>query len=193
MKTNDYHYINLVLQGDTSAFSVLVDRYKDLVFALTLRMLKEREEAEEVAQDTFLKVYKSLHKFKGDSKLSTWIYKIAYNTCLDQIKKNKKFLRHVSIADTFTVQQLKDLNSGFERLVAKEREQAIKACIALLPGEDAFLLTLYYYEEQSLEDISKIIGKSTNTIKVKLFRSRKKLAVILKQRLEPEIIVPYEQ
>ena len=83
MTTNDEYYIDLIINGDTNAFEVLVDRYKDMVFTLTLRILKNREEAEEAAQDTFMKTYKSLSRFKGDSKFSTWIYKIAYNTsCL---------------------------------------------------------------------------------------------------------------
>ena len=89
MTTNDQYYINLITQGDTIAFSVLVERYKDLVFTLTYRILKNREDAEEASQDTFIKAYKSLSKFKGDSKFSTWIYKIAYNTSLDRLKKTK--------------------------------------------------------------------------------------------------------
>ena len=87
MTTNDDVFINKILDGDSSAFAVLVDRYKDLVYTLAIRMVKNKEEAEEVAQDTFIKVYKSLAKFKGDSKFSTWIYKVAYNTCLDRLKK----------------------------------------------------------------------------------------------------------
>lgn len=87
---DDQHYINLVLKGDTNAFAVLVDRYKDLVYTLSLRMIKNREEAEELSQDTFIKVYRSLGKFKGESKFSTWLYKVAYNTCLDRLKKNKE-------------------------------------------------------------------------------------------------------
>lgn len=83
MTTNDQVYINKILNGDTNAFTVLVDRYKDLVFTLALRMVKNREEAEEVSQDTFIKVYNSLNRFKGDYKFSTWIYRVAYNTCLD--------------------------------------------------------------------------------------------------------------
>lgn len=81
--------INKIIGGDTQAFAILVDRYKDLVFTLAIRMLKNREEAEEVSQDTFIKIYKALPKFKGESKLSTWVYKVAYNSCLDRIKKNK--------------------------------------------------------------------------------------------------------
>ncbi|MFD0991323.1 RNA polymerase sigma factor [Mariniflexile jejuense] len=192
MTINDQHYINLVISGDTNAFSVLVDRYKDLVYTLTLRMLKNREEAEEVSQDTFIKVYKSLNKFKGDSKFSTWIYKIAYNSCLDRLKKNKKFFNDVPI-DQFTEHQIKTIDNVLHHLEIKEQEQTIQDCIALLPSDDAFLLTLFYFEEQSLDEISKAMNLSPNNVKVKLFRSRKKLATILKERLEPEIIEQYER
>lgn len=192
MTINDQHDINLILNGDANAFHMLVDRYKDLVYSLSLRMLKNREEAEEVSQDTFIKVFKSLPRFKGDSKFSTWIYRIAYNTCLDRLKKNKKFYNDVPI-DEFTEHQVRTIDDALENLEAKEREQAIQDCISLLPSEDGFLLTLYYYEEQSLDDISKVMGLTPNNVKVKLFRSRKKLATILKQRLEPEIIESYER
>ncbi|AUP78241.1 RNA polymerase sigma factor [Flavivirga eckloniae] len=192
MTINDQHYINLVISGDTSAFEVLVERYKDLVFTLTLRMLKNREEAEEVAQDTFVKTYKSLHRFKGDSKFSTWIYKIAYNTSLDRLKKNKKHFNDVAI-DEFTAHQLKTIDDALDRLESEERKKSIQDCIALLPGDDSFLLTLYYFEDQSLEEISKAMGITPNNVKVKLFRSRKKLATILRARLEPEIIEYYER
>ncbi len=191
MTTNDdIYYINLIIEGNSNAFSVLVDRYKDLVFSLALKMVKNREEAEEVAQDTFIKVFKSLSKFKGDSKFSTWIYKVAYNTCLDRLKKNKREQQVVSI-DEFNSNQIKSLDNALDLMEDEERNQTIQHCINLLPSDDAFLLTLFYFEEQSLEEIAKVIGLTANNVKVKLFRSRKKLATILKERLEPEIIEHY--
>jgi len=192
MTTNDQILINQILAGDANAFTQLVNRYKDLVFTLALRMLKNREEAEEVSQDTFIKTYKSLDKFKGDSKFSTWIYKVAYNSCLDRIKKNKKYLNDVEINE-FTEHQVKTVDNAFDALVEEERNQLIQDCLHLLPSEDSFLLTLYYFEEQSLEDIATIVGLTANNVKVKIFRSRKKLASILKDRLEPEIIEYYER
>lgn len=190
MTTNDQHYINLIINGDTNAFSVLVDRYKDLVYTLTLRMLKNREEAEEVSQDTFIKAYKSLNRFKGDSKFSTWIYRIAYNTSLDRIKKNRKHFNDVAI-DEYTEHHVKTIDNALSQLESAEQNQAIQKCIAQLPSDDAFLLTLYYFEDQSLDEISKVIGLTPNNVKVKLFRSRKKLATIMKMQLEPEIIEHY--
>lgn len=193
MTTNDEHIIiNQIIEGDSKAFALLVNRYKDLVFTLTIRMLKNREEAEEVSQDTFIKVYKSLSKFKGDSKFSTWIYKVAYNTCLDRIKRNKRHMNEVAI-DEFTEHQVKTIDNALDTLERDEQQQTIQDCLQLLPSEDSFLLTLFYFEDLSLEEISKIVGIEANTVKVKLFRSRKKLASILKQRLEPEIISSYER
>jgi RNA polymerase sigma-70 factor (ECF subfamily) len=189
---SDQHYIDKILRGETNAFTALVDRYKDMIFSLSLKMLKNREEAEEVAQDTFIKIFNSLSKFKGDSKFSTWIYKIAYNTCLDRLKKNKKEDLNISI-DEFSAHLIKTMDNALSALEDKERKQTIQNCLNLLPGDENFLLTLFYFEEQSLEEIGKIMSINANNVKVKLFRSRQKLAVILKKQLEPEIVAYYER
>lgn len=189
--TDDQIIISNILEGNTNAFAQLVDRYKDLVFTLSLRMLRNREEAEEVSQDTFIKVFKSLNKFKGKSKFSTWIYRVAYNTCLDRLKKIKREY-HVVAIDEFTEHQVKTLDNALEKMEQDEHKQKIQDCLDLLPGEDSFLLTLFYFEEQSLEEIAKVIGITANNVKVKLYRSRKKLSTILKEQLEPEIIDSYE-
>lgn len=188
----DQHYINLITQGDSNAFAVLVDRYKNMIFTLALKMVKNREEAEEVAQDTFIKIYNSLSKFKGDSKFSTWTYKIAYNTCLDRLKKSKKEENNISI-DEFSSHLIKTMDNALSALEDKERKQTIQNCLNLLPRDDNFLLTLFYFDDQSLEEIGKIMDISANNAKVKLFRGRQKLAVILKKQLEPEIIEYYER
>jgi RNA polymerase sigma-70 factor (ECF subfamily) len=188
---NDQHYINLIIEGDSNAFAVLVDRYKSMVFSLTLKMVKHREEAEEVAQDIFIKIFKSIDKFKGDSKFSTWVYKVAYNTCLDRIKKNNREKNTIPI-DDFSENQIKTMETVLDAIDERERNKTIQDCIQLLPNEDGFLLILYYFEEQSIDEISKIMDCTANNVKVKLFRSRKKLASILEKRLEPEILECYE-
>lgn len=187
----DQHYIDLVLKGNTNSFATLVDRYKDMVYTLALKMLNNKEEAEEIAQDTFVKVYHSLNKFKGDSKFSTWIYKITYNTCLDTIKKNKK-KQEVHYIEDFSEHQTKALEYILDTIDDREKNQAIQECINQLPNDEAFLLTLFYFDSQSVEEISKIMDNSVSNIKVKLFRTRKKLASILQQRLAPEILNYYE-
>ncbi|MBV7270544.1 RNA polymerase sigma factor [Winogradskyella luteola] len=192
MTTNDENIlIDAINNGDTRAYAQLVDRYKDLVYTLALRMLKHKEEAEEVAQDTFIKVFKSLHKFKGDSKFSTWIYRVAYNTCLDNIKKNKKYLNNVAI-DEFTFNKLDTIDNALDHIIKEEKSVLIKNCIDKLPEDSSVILTLFYFEELSLDEISKIINIEANTVKVKLFRARKKLAVILEHHLQPQNRVNYE-
>lgn len=191
-KLPDQHFITQIIGGNTNAFSVLVDRYKDLIFSLALKMVKNREEAEEVAQDTFIKIFNSLDKFKGDSKFSTWIYKVAYNTCLDRIKKNKKDEGNILI-DDFSEHLVKTVENALSKMMDEERKKSIQDCLNLLPRDEGFLLTLFYFEDQSLEEIAKIMDITSNNVKVKLFRSRQKLASILKQKLEPEIINYYER
>ena len=134
----DQHYIDRILQGETNLFAMLVDRYKDMIFTLAIKMVKNREEAEEVAQDTFIKIYSSLIKFKGDSKFSTWIYKIAYNTCLDRLKKNKKEDLNISI-DEFSAHLIKTMDNALSALEDKERKQTIQNCLNLLPSDENFL------------------------------------------------------
>ncbi|KIC03223.1 RNA polymerase [Flavobacterium sp. JRM] len=190
-KVNDQYYINQVLLGETNMFAVLVDRYKDMIFTMAIKMVKNREIAEEVSQDTFIKIFNSLNKFKGDSKFSTWIYKIAYNTCLDYLKKNKKDENHVVI-DELKGYLIKTTDNALSILENQERKQDIQNCLNLLPSEESFLLTLFYFDDQNLNEIAKIMDISVSNVKVKLFRSRKKLAVILKEQLEPEILDYYD-
>ena len=128
MATNDQNYITKVLNGDTNAYAVLVDRYKDMIYTLAFRMVKNKEEAEEIAQDTFIKAYKSLDKFKGESKFSTWIYKVAYRTSLDRIKKLKKKYNEVAI-DDINYNQIKDIDNALDKLADEERNNAIKNSI----------------------------------------------------------------
>ena len=187
----DEHYINLILNGNPNAFATLVDRYKNMVYTLALKMVTNKEQAEEIAQDTFIKIYNSLNKFKGESKFSTWIYKITYTTCLDALKKSKRE-KKVSYIEDFSEHQTKELESILDTIDEKERNQVIQNCLQELPQDEAFLLTLYYFDDQSVDEISKVTNNSVSNIKVKLFRTRKKLASILKSRLEHEILDYYE-
>ncbi len=182
--------IAAILAGDSKEFAVLVDTYKSVVFTVALRMLKNREEAEEVAQDTFIKVFKSLSKFKGDSKLSTWIYRIAYNTCLDRLKKTNRNRRNVAI-DELEGFEIGVLDNALDAIMGDEKAQVIQSCIQKLSSKDAALLTLFYFEEKNLVELGAILKMKESAVKVGLFRARGRLAKLLKQHLEPEILSNY--
>lgn len=186
----DQHYIEAVISGDTRAYSVLVDRYKHMVFTLAAKILKNHEEAEEVAQDVFVKAYTALNKFKGDSKFSTWLYKIAYYRSLDILKKQKRSLQTSSI-DSDTEYHLSSMENALDGMEANEKKVAIKGAIDELPNDDGIVITLHYFEELSLKEIADIMNLEANTVKVRLFRSRKRLAELLKNKLEPEILGNY--
>ncbi|UJH68022.1 RNA polymerase sigma factor [Allomuricauda sp. SCSIO 65647] len=184
---NEQALINKIINGDSQSFAHVVDRHKDLVFSLAIRMLKNQEEAEEVSQDTFVKVYTSLKSFKGDSKFSTWIYRIAYNTCLDHIKKNKKRFDQLELNEV-TENKMESLQNALDIMIVEERAEMVRSCLDYLSAEDTALLTLFYLEEKNLKEIEKIMKLTVNTLKVRLFRARKKMAEVLLQQLEPEML-----
>ncbi|MFW6101986.1 MAG: RNA polymerase sigma factor, partial [Bacteroidota bacterium] len=105
--SSDEYYIERVLQGDHSSYATLVERHKDMVFTLAYRILKSREDAEEISQDAFMKAYRSLKKFRKEAKFSTWLYRIVYNLCVSRLRKNKKQIvslddedKNIDIEDT---------------------------------------------------------------------------------------------
>jgi len=191
-QTKDLLVIQDVLNGNTNAFSKLVDRYKDLVFTLALRLMKDRSLAEEMAQDTFIKIFKNLKKFQGKSKFSSWVYRITYNTCLDELRRKKIKFKEIPI-DASNEIILGETDEGILNIEKRELSSSIKTCLSYLPGETSFLLTLFYYDELSLKEISKIVKQKPNTVKVKIHRGRQKLMGILRQHIEPELISSYER
>jgi len=187
----DQPNIEAILDGDSREFAKIVDAYKNLVFTVALRMVKNTEEAEEVAQDTFIKVYRSLAKFKGDSKFSTWIYRIAYNTCLDRIKKHKKETQHIAI-DEMEGFEIKQMDNALNHLIKKEKSNLVKKCVEKLSPKDAALITFFYFEEKNLAELAEVMALNENNVKVALFRARKRLAQVIKQNLNSETIYSYE-
>jgi len=181
----DNWYIKLVLGGDVHAYANLVDRYKDMVFTLAARMLHNREEAEEVAQDTFLKAYRSLQTFRGQAKFSTWVYKITYNTCISRLRKKKQAVCSIDEAD-LSGSMAAEAENGLGKLEKEERRMLVNRALEELEEEDVFLITLYYYDDRPMDEIAGITGLSRNHVKVKLFRARKRMMGMLGRYLKGE-------
>ena len=173
--TADKILVQRILKGDQSAFRALVIRYQNLVFTLALRIVSTREEAEEVAQDVFMKVYSSLSAFEGKSKFSSWIYRIAYNTALTKIRNQRpdvSSLDNEKTADAMNNRMGTAVYNDAERTF---RTEHVSKAIKLLNPEDASVITLFYISEQSMEEIAQILNIEPNAAKVRLHRARKKL------------------
>lgn len=187
---DDQTYIDKTLKGDTNAFAYLIDKYKNMVFTLALKMVKHKEEAEEISQDTFIKAYKNLAKFKGEAKFSTWLYKIAYHRCLDCIKKNKEKYQ-IDTINEITINKIQSTDTILESIERKERAKIIEQCMLELPEDERSILWFFYFEELSLKEIVDITELSEANVKVKLHRARKRLLQIIETNVEPDLISHY--
>lgn len=171
------NWLRLLCNGDRDAFAKFVDEYQQVVFLCCKTLGLNETEADDVASETFLAAYQELNKFKGQSKLSTWLWKIAYYKAVDYIRKNKHNLQMLDEID----EQLADKNIAHiaAELENKERSQIVWNTVRTLPGHWSMAILLYYRQNKSITEISKIMKKRENTVKTYLFRGRKKLKDLL--------------
>lgn len=183
----DLELIDQVLAGTTTAFSELVTRHQRYVFTLALRFTKSREDAEEIAQDCFVKAYRSLAGFQRASKFTTWLYGIVYHTSMTFLRKKR--LDITSMDDEETYLQVEDKASDLKanQVENKSRSEYLEKAIEMLLPDDAVIITLFYKGEQSLEEIATATGYEANTVKVKLHRARQRLRDKLELLLKHEV------
>ena len=170
----DPYYIRMILSGDTEAYRGLVEKHQDLVYTIVHRIISSAEEAEEVAQDVFVKAYSKLSGFKGEAKFSTWLYRIAYNTAVSHTRKKK--IEFLAMDEEVIVNHSEeDVQQEVMGLSTEEQNKLIKKALAILPRTDSLMITLFYYHGKDIEEISEIVGLTQSNVKVKLFRIRKRL------------------
>lgn len=185
-KTDDLYYIEAVRKGNVAAFSVLVERYQNLVYSLALKLLKKTEEAEEMAQDTFVKAFQKLDTYEGKSKFSTWLYSITYNACISELRKRR--IQFSSLEDQrISDQDEMRMHDYFSETKKEDQEKYLSIALGKLPEDDQVLVTLYYYENKSMDEISVITGLTVSNIKVKIHRARKRMYSLLHEMLHEEI------
>jgi RNA polymerase sigma factor (sigma-70 family) len=183
----DLYYIEQILNGNSNAFSFIVDRHKDKAYNLAFRICGNHEEAEELAQDSFLKAYRSLTSFKMKSSFATWLYRIVYNTTISHVRIKKKGV--LSLED-FPADATDFISgSANEEEAEKEyRSSLVNFALQKINEEERALVSLYYYDEMSNDEIADVTGLSKSNIKVKLFRARQKMLEIIenveKKKLE---------
>ena len=189
---SDETLIQQALAGRQSAFAMLVKRYEKYVFTLALRFVRNREDAHEVAQDCFLRMFRYMADFRGECKFTTWIYKIVYSTSLNHLRKKNPDI--LSLDDEERPIHLKDAgapdaDAGLER---DDRNAALHRAIAQLSAEDAGVITLFYLYEQSLEEICQIMDLTMTNAKTKLCRARQRLKTVLDTKFSAEGSLRFE-
>lgn len=172
---NDNELISKVLSGDQQAYGSLVNRYQNYVFTLALRFTKNREDAEEVSQDIFIKAYRALADFRGASKFSTWLYTIVNTTCITFLRKKRLEVHSLDNEKVFEVADSMDSGMRANLVEQKSRVSMVTNAIKMLSTDDAEVITLFYKGEQTLEEIAQILGIEANTAKVRLHRARTRL------------------
>jgi len=186
----DILYIEQVLAGKINAFSFIVDRHKDKAYNLAFRICGNHEEAEEIAQDSFLKAYKSLGGFKMKSSFSTWLYRIVYNTAISQVRIKKKGI--LSLEDfPADATDFIGSNTSEEEAEKEYRSSLLSFALQKISEEERGLISLYYYEDMSIEEISDVTGISKSNIKVKMFRARQKMLEII-EKVEKNKLIYHE-
>lgn len=179
----DQYYINKILEGDIKAFEVIIERYQDWVFTIIKRIINSREEAEEIAQDVFLKAFRSLDKYKGTSKFSSWLYRIAYNTAISSTRRKKLTASAIddNIIENYTEN---DISDDINTLSNDEQKGFLEKALAELSSEEQIIIRLFYMNENSVEEIAQVCNLSVSNVKVKLHRTRKKLHMLIQNQIE---------
>ena len=174
---NERELIERCRQGDEGAFEELVNRYKDLVFALIARTVPDRARAEDVAQDVFLRIHRGLPYFRGEARLSTWIYRIVANVCLqDQTRVPAVSLddeRNAGLAPTASDRQFGDF----------ELRDRLEKAIARLPANYRLLIAAHYLKGVRYEDLAEALQLPLGTVKTQLYRAKQQLRRLLETDL----------
>jgi RNA polymerase sigma-70 factor (ECF subfamily) len=175
----DDELIGRVRKGETRFFAELVERYQDPVYAMALRLLKSAGDAEDVAQEAFLRAYRGLEGFRGEARFSTWLYRITWNLCADWLRRNRKPGRMTQDIDGGT--EIADGKVDLEKgLLAAEEARAVRRALDGLEEKYRSALILLYYQKLSYDQIAMILGVPMKTVETRLYRARK----LLRKRLE---------
>ena len=174
--------IEEVKNGKVESFGYVIEKYQTLALNIALPIVKNQEDAEEIVQDAFVKIYRFIRQYNGESRFSSWLYKIVYNTALTRLNTNtKKWMREHEIKTANEKEEATDRID--ERMIDLDiRSSLLDEALEQLPESDRLLMTLYYLGEKSIAEIAEITAWNTSKCKVKLMRARGKMRKILKYR-----------
>lgn len=188
MENEDHTLIKRALVGDEEAYKRLLEKYRGPLYGLLYKMVRNREEAEDLVQEAFIKAFSALANFREEFAFSTWLYKIAINNCIDHLRKKKlatySLDRPVVMREGDVKRDYPDFSSSPElTLIAKEKIRLIEEAINSLPERYRIVIVLRHSEDKPYEEIAQILGIPLGTVKARLFRAREMLKKKLKGKL----------
>jgi len=175
---DDHLIISQIIAGQKDLFRLLVRRHERKVFGMGLSFFRNREDASDFTQEVFLKVYRGLSGFEGKSRFSTWLYKIAYNTAVNRVTRNREYQSLASEEEGETL--LRDNETPERILVRQAAKQALLDAMKELPERYRVCVDLFFFFDRSYQEIEAITGYPVNTIKSHVFRAKK----MLREKLE---------
>ncbi len=184
--SSEHEMVEKAIGGDLSAYGQLINQHQEMAFAIALRIVRLREDAEEITQDAFVKAWKNRHRYRGTAKFSTWLYRIVYNTA---ISKTRKVQLYSSEMDDEAIGQINftSVQESMGQLAETERKQYLNEALNNLLPDDALVLNLFYLAENTVEEVGVITGWSQNNVKVRLHRARKRMYKALENILSSEV------
>ena len=172
----DAALIESVKKGDTQAFRQLVDKYKDVSLSLACSILKDKEKAEDVLQDAFMKVFHKASSFKNQSAFSSWLYRIVINTAYNELKRNRSYL---DLDDLNFIESQANDKTAIQYLKEEEQKKYVILALDRLKPDEALVLRLFYLCDMSLKEVQQITKFTSSKIKVDLHRGRKNMEIVL--------------
>ncbi len=181
LNKSDIELVNEFKSGNISAFDEIVRRYQKRVYSLARKILANHDDADDVAQEVFIKLFNSLHDFKGESSLFTWIYRITVNECNNVLRK-KKIKEFVPIDEIANLLKLSETPE--QELFDKEERNLIERAVEKLPAKQRTVFVMRFFENLDYEEISKILNKPIGTLKANYFHAVKKIQKFIKDEMQ---------
>ena len=175
---SDLELVALAQKGDSDAFGVLVERHQRFVYNVALRIMKEPSLSEDMAQEAFLKAYRLLSGFRGDSAFSTWLYRVTANVCLSEIARRNRG-QEVALGPEHD----REIASHAEHAETTDLAEALARCVTKLSPRYKNIITLYYFKEKAYDEIAQALKVPIGTLKTWMYRARNELKRIVEEEL----------
>lgn len=170
-------WIQQVLAGDKQAYAHIIDNYKNQLYATILRMTKNPQDAQDLVQDAFIKVYRNLEKYDASGSFSSWLYRVAINHCMDEFRKKRYSMTQIEIDEERVVEP----NHPELVFLKKEKSRQLERLIGTLPEDERLIILLRYVNEISYEEIGEVMDMPLSTVRNKLHRAKKKMRETVKR------------